>query len=70
VRTEETSLFPEDEARSLPRDEIAMVVDARMPRIRYCIDGLFRTAQAPQMGELPFLEVGERAILNSARESS
>ena len=62
VRTEETSLLPEDEARRLPLDEIVMVVDAQMPirarRIQYYEDRLFRDIHAGQTGDLPFPEVG------------
>ena len=46
MRTEETSLLPEDEARRLPLDEIVMVIDAQMPvrakRIQYFDDQLFK----------------------------
>ncbi|MER3355577.1 MAG: type IV secretory system conjugative DNA transfer family protein [Hoeflea sp. D1-CHI-28] len=62
VRTEETSLLPEDEARRLPLDEIVMVVDAQMPirakRIQYFDDRLFKAIHDAQSGELPFPEPG------------
>jgi type IV secretion system protein VirD4 len=62
VRTEETSLLPEDEARRLPLDEIVMVVDAQMPiwakRIQYFDDLLFKAIHDAQTGELPFPEPG------------
>ncbi|NND43099.1 MAG: type IV secretory system conjugative DNA transfer family protein [Silicimonas sp.] len=62
VRTEETSLLPEDEARRLPLDEIVMVVDAQMPvrakRIKYFDDRLFKAIHDAQTGELPFPEPG------------
>ena len=62
VRTEETSLLPEDEARRLPLDEIVMVVDAQMPirakRIQYFDDRLFKAIHDVQTGELPFPEPG------------
>ena len=62
VRTEETSLLPEDEARRLPLDEIVMVVDAQMPirakRIQYFDDWLFKAIHDAQTGELPFPEPG------------
>ena len=62
VRTEETSLLPEDEARRLPLDEIVMVVDAQMPirakRIQYFDDRLFKAIHDAQTGELPFPEPG------------
>ena len=62
TRTEETSLFPEDEARRLPLDEIIMVVDAQMPvrakRIQYFDDRLFAAIHGAQRGELPFPVMG------------
>ncbi len=62
VRTEETSLLPEDEARRLPLDEIVMVVDAQMPirakRIQYFDDRLFKAIHDAQSGELPFPDPG------------
>lgn len=62
MRTEETSLLPEDEARRLPLDEIVMVVDAQMPikakRIQYFDDRLFGALHAAQKGELPFPKLG------------
>jgi type IV secretion system protein VirD4 len=62
MRTEESSLLPEDEARRLPLDEIVMVVDAQMPvrakRIQYFDDRLFKAIHAAQTGELPFPKPG------------
>ncbi len=62
MRTEETSLLPEDEARRLPLDEIIMVVDAQMPvrakRIQYFDDRLFAAIHGAQKGELPFPMMG------------
>jgi len=58
MRTEETSLLPEDEARRLPLDEIIMVIDAQMPirakRIQYFDDAFFMKIHNAQVGELPF----------------
>ncbi len=58
MRTEETSLLPEDEARRLPLDEIVVVVDAQMPirakRVVYFEDPFFKGIHAAQEGELPF----------------
>ncbi|UWR24644.1 type IV secretory system conjugative DNA transfer family protein [Sulfitobacter sp. S190] len=58
MRTEETSLLPEDEARRLPLDEIIMVIDAQMPirakRIQYFDDPYFMKIHNEQVGELPF----------------
>ena len=58
MRTEETSLLPEDEARRLPLDEIVVVVDAQMPvkakRIQYFDDPFFKRIHAAQVGEMPF----------------
>ena len=58
MRTEETSLLPEDEARRLPLDEIVVVVDAQMPvrakRIQYFDDPFFKKIHAAQKGEMPF----------------
>ncbi|HQU67307.1 MAG TPA: type IV secretory system conjugative DNA transfer family protein [Albidovulum sp.] len=57
VRTEETPLLPEDEARRLPLDEIVVVVDAQMPirakRVVYFEDAFFKNIHAAQEGELP-----------------
>ena len=57
VRTEETSLLPEDEARRLPLDEIVVVVDAQMPvrakRVVYFEDPFFQGIHAAQTGDLP-----------------
>lgn len=57
MRTEETSLLPEDEARRLPLDEIIVVVDAQMPvrakRVVYFEDPFFLGIHAAQEGEMP-----------------
>ena len=58
MRTEETSLLPEDEARRLPLDDIVIVVDAQMPirakRVVYFEDPFFKGIHGAQEGELPF----------------
>ncbi|WP_300038729.1 type IV secretory system conjugative DNA transfer family protein [uncultured Roseobacter sp.] len=62
IRTEETSLLPEDEARRLPLDEIVMVIDAQMPirakRIQYFNDRFLKTIHDEQIGEQPLPQPG------------
>ncbi len=63
IRTEESSLLPEDEARRLPLDEIVMVIDAQMPvrakRIQYFDDRLSRRSTRHRRASCRFRSLGE-----------